>query len=65
MYLVYDSGSFLIVFESEWFNGAVQKALKKSGNLLLNVTHPKTKNVLAKINKANGTCYGGNDESRV
>ena len=65
MYLVYDSVSFLIVFKSEWMNRAVWKAFKKSGNLLLNVTHPKTKNVLAKINKANGTCYGGNNENRV
>jgi len=65
MYLVYDSVSFLIVFKSEWMNREVSKALKKQGTILLNVTHPKTKNVLAKINKANGTCYGGNNENRV
>ena len=62
MYLVYDSMSLIISFKSEWFNKAVQTALKKPGSLFLNVTHPKTKNVLAKINKANGTCYGGNNE---
>lgn len=57
-YLVFDSATLKIVDTFSSFHSGLFKIIDKNKNLgWLNVTHPKTKGLLADVNKVNGTSF--------
>lgn len=58
-YIVYDIDSYLIYETFGWFGRDIANLLKRYPKTLkyINVTHPKTKHILARINTANNTNY--------
>lgn len=56
-YIVYNEVTLKIKHTSTYYNKVVHAIQNKAGNSLINVTHPKHKELLMSINNSNGTNY--------
>jgi hypothetical protein len=57
-YIVYNTQTLLIHNTHRWMGKDILKELRENNSLkCINVTHPKTKELLSKINEANNTDY--------
>ena len=65
-YIVYRTDNYKIIAVSKWYNEYIHDNLcisrtshkKQEGRDYINITHSKSKEILAKINKANDTHFG-------
>jgi hypothetical protein len=56
-YIVYNKLTFEIVHTSYWYDKKTHELQAKEGFHYLNVTLPRTKDILAKVNEINKTNY--------
>ncbi len=56
-YIAYNMDTYEIVATSKFYSGEIHEIQGRKGYHYINVTHPKAKEILLKINKVNNTNY--------